>query len=261
MAHLDPRRSGDITASDVPAICGESPWQTKASVGDKKIYKLQSPDTEATLHGKRFEPVAIARFCRETGATVEYPGYINHSTIKWLGGTVDGIATYPNGHRVVIEVKCPISRKIKDEVPMHYEGQLQTYMEILDMTHCIFIQYKPGGPRSAEQFSITDVPRDPDYIRLRLPLLRRFWEEFTVRAAFVNRVVTAVKRVLKTKGGSFCLIPAKVYAISLRIHLFKSRPAELLSRTRIFIEPPPQRPIPISQNRWPRHDGHCHIVV
>jgi len=208
MAHLDPRRIGDVTCSDIPAICGENgfPGANADGVLKKKVYKVQSQDTPATLHGKKYEPIAIAEFCSRTGAVVSYPGYILSKTHPWLGGTVDGIATMPrdmtfNGitipanSPVVIEVKCPFSRQIKEEeVPGQYVGQLQGYMEILDMEACLFIQYKPPGPRSKAKFTVLAVPRDRVYMAIRLPYLKRFWDRLNIYGAYVNAVVTVIQK-------------------------------------------------------------------
>ena len=172
----------------------------------KKVYKVESVDTPATLHGKQYEAIAIEEFCQRTGATVTYPGYILHKRYPWFGGTVDGIATMnrdielngifmPAGTVTVIEVKCPFSRQIKeDEVPGQYVGQLQSYMEILDFEHCIFIQYKNPGPRSKAKFTMLAVPRDRVYMSIRLPYLKRFWDRLNIYGAYVNMVVTVIQR-------------------------------------------------------------------
>ena len=206
MSHLAARRIGDVTASDVPAICGENAFSSADSVLKKKVYKVASQDTEATLHGKKYEPVAIEEFCTRTGAVVTLPGYILSPIYPWLGGTVDGIATMardvdlngiriPAGTVLVIEVKCPLTRQIKEEeVPGQYVGQLQTYMEILDFELCIFIQYKPPGPRSKAKFTMLAVPRDRAYMALRLPYLKRFWDKLNVYGTYVNTVVTVIQR-------------------------------------------------------------------
>jgi putative phage-type endonuclease len=165
MSHLDPRREYDVTASDIPSICGECPYASRRSVLFKKSLKLRSPDTAATLHGKQYEPIAIQKFIEKTGAKVELSGgdaqYKKHSVYTWLGGTVDGIATYPDGRRLILEVKCPISRQIKgDCIPIHYIGQVQTYMFLYDMDCCAFVQYRPPRPRTPEQLQITYIDRD-----------------------------------------------------------------------------------------------------
>ena len=201
MANLDIRREYDVTASDVPAICGECPFQTRRSVLYKKSLKLRGEDSPATLHGRTLEPVALKRFCAVTGAVVvEYPcEYKRHKTYRWLGGTMDAIVRMTNGDVVVVEIKCPISRAIKDEVPIHYIGQVQTYLSIRDeCPYALFVQYKPAGPRSPEKLQITKVERDPGYMNLRLPGLKRFWDELQLWAAYTERIVTVIQRAWRS---------------------------------------------------------------
>jgi putative phage-type endonuclease len=194
MAQLDPRREKDVTASDVPSIVGESPWKNRRSVLFDKTFGIRQPESDAMRHGHYYEPVAIKKFCDKTGAKVEYPGYVKHKKFQWFGGTVDGVATMPDGSRCVIEVKCPVSRKITDEVPAHYIGQVQSYLELLDLDTCLFVQYKPPGPRKPEEFLITNVKRDRGYMESRLPSLLRFWMDLHVHRAYAHRIVTVIQR-------------------------------------------------------------------
>jgi putative phage-type endonuclease len=259
---LDPRRDTDVTGSDVPAICGESSWGTKSSVMYKKIFKLRSPDTEATLHGKRLEPVAIRRFCETTGAKVEYPGYVKHSAYSWFGATVDGVATMPDGSRCVIEIKCPLRRKITDEVPIQYVGQVQVYLEILNMDLCLFVQYKPAGPRKAEELCVTPVRRDRRYMAARLPSLRRFWGDMTAKHAYAIKVVVAMQRAWKAEGCK--------KASTLRIGCFMARVRLAIARKSIegFEVPPNGSPdtlicveLPVRYVPPERTRGVCYVSL
>ena len=194
---LDPRRDTDVTASDVPAICGECMFQTRRSVLYKKALRLKSQDNPATLHGRYNEPIALRKFCEATGATVvEYPcEYKRHHLYKWLGGTKDAKVKMPDGTVVVVEIKCPISRPIKDEVPIQYIGQVQTYLYMEpECPYALFVQYKPAGPRSCEKLQITKVDRDTQYMDLRMTALYRFWSELMLWTAYVEKIVTVMQR-------------------------------------------------------------------
>lgn len=200
---LDPRRDTDVTASDVPAICGECPFQTPRSVLFKKVTRIRNPDTPATLHGRKFEIIALRRFCETSKATVvEYPcGYKRHGTYVWLGGTEDAKVKLSDGTVVVVEIKCPISRAIKDEVPVHYVGQVQTYLYLEpECPYALFVQYKPAGPRSLEKLQVTRVDRDPRYMDLRLPVLKRFWDDLQMQTAYMERVATVLQRAWRARG-------------------------------------------------------------
>ena len=201
MSVLDPRRDDDVTASNVPAICGECAFQTKKSVLYKMALRLRSEDNPACAHGRFFEPIAMKKFCEKTGATIiEYPcEYQRHRKYTWLGGTKDGKVKMPNGDVVVVEIKCPVSRPIKDEVPLHYMGQVQTYLYIEEeCPYALFVQFKPSGPRSVEKLQITKVERDPGYMALRMPALKRFWDDLQMWKAYVDRIVTVMQRAWRS---------------------------------------------------------------
>ena len=207
-APLDPKRGNDVTASDVPAICGENPFPGAnwRGVMHKKIFQVSEVfSSPAIEHGHKYEPVAIEEFCKATGAIVTYPGYIKHPVHDWMGGTVDGVCKFTRdiiisevlfhaGDTAVIEVKCPYKRTINGQIPTQYIGQVQTYVEILDKEYCIFIEYKPPGPRSAKKLSIIAIKRDRVYMGIRIPVLKKFWDEMQLRKTYVNVVVTIIQR-------------------------------------------------------------------
>lgn len=197
---LDPRRAGDVTASDIPAIVGECPYSNRRAQLLKKVYNIKTPNTAATLHGQKYEPIAIKKFEETTSSKVSYPGYRKHEQFKFIGGTVDGIAKFADGTSCVIEVKCPVSRPIEDEIPTHYIGQVQTYLFIFNMPYALFVQYKPAGKRSApEKFVITKIDRDYSYIGIRLPCLYRFWLEMIYQKEYVNHITKKVQRTWRQK--------------------------------------------------------------
>ena len=182
---LDPRRRDCVTASDVAAICGENSYETPVSVLRKKMLRLSTPDNEYTLHGKEYEPVAIAKVAAGSvdGSRVKavhYLKFLQGEEVPWIGGTLDGVLELEDGRAFVLEVKCPLKRRIVDGcVPGHYMSQIQTYMFLTGLNACAFVQFAPLGLRgvrkpSPEVLSITLVARDPRYIPLRLPLLKRF---------------------------------------------------------------------------------------
>jgi putative phage-type endonuclease len=193
---LDARRANDVTASDVPSICGENPFSSRRQVLFSKTFKIPFEGSEATRWGQKYEPVAIEKFCAASGAKVSYPGYRKHAKYPWLGGTIDGLLTMPDGSQAILEVKCPFSRSFKEgsEIPAHYLGQVQCYLEIYDMEVCQFIQYKPRGIRTEEKLTVTVVPRDRSYMELRLPRLYDFWREMSIWMVQTERVIVIIQR-------------------------------------------------------------------
>lgn len=217
---LDPQRAFDVTASDVAAICGENPWQKRRHVLFSKTFKIPFEGNEATEWGKRYEPVAIAKFCKATGAVVANPFYKKHDIYTWFGGTVDGIATMPDGTVGVLEVKCPLKRSFKegDDVPSHYVAQVQSYMEIFDLPLCFFVQFKPAGVRSEERMTIIRVKRDVEYMRLRLPRLLDFWKEMTVWTAQTSRIIVVIQRAWRAYLARRAVDSAAKRCLVARLH-------------------------------------------
>ena len=97
---------------------------------------------------------------------------------------------------MLIEIKCPLTRKIEDKVPKHYLPQIQLLLEILDFEDCDFIQYRPAckacvptkGPWTEvglppvhaevdqpEIFMVTRVKRDREWFTKHLETMQKFW--------------------------------------------------------------------------------------
>lgn len=127
----------------------------------------------ATEHGKRYETEAIAEYERRTGRRVLSVGLVQHRELPWLGASPDGITAQEG---IAIEVKCPISRLIKDAVPSQYWAQCQTVLEVLDVEELDFVQYKPASPPSQPDivFSCVRVQRDRRWFEETRLHLERF---------------------------------------------------------------------------------------
>jgi putative phage-type endonuclease len=216
MSHLSPERAFDITASDIPTVCGEYPYLTPRKVLYDKSLRLPRGDTEATLHGKKYEPIAIKKFIEKTGAIVTHSGpesvYKKHPMYTWLGATVDGIAKIGDEY-MILEVKCPFKRVITPEVPNFYIGQIQTYMFIYGLARCAFVQYKPSTARKDEILEITIVDRDENYMALRLPIIRRFWEKMTCWTYYTRNVIVSIQKYLR--AGKILNIKASLFLCKL----------------------------------------------
>lgn len=169
-------RKNVLTASDVPTAIGENPYQKPFDLLLKKCGKGE-PFTGnfATAHGNKFEDEARILYEQKYNEKVHEIGLYIHPTIKWLGGSPDGVTESGK----LVEIKCPLSREIKDEVPIHYMGQIQICMEVLDLESCDFIQYKPYDitfPKPAE-FVVTHVKRDREWFKEKLPIMEDFWNK------------------------------------------------------------------------------------
>ena len=119
-----------MTASDAAAALGIPPFASYR--GDPKNDLVQRKAEQAigvnlftgnsaTQHGQAYEQEALDRFAQETGETILDFGLLIHPDHPWLGGSPDGITA----SGLLMEVKCPLMRKIGDgAIPHHYGPQV-----------------------------------------------------------------------------------------------------------------------------------------
>lgn len=94
-------------------------------------------DTIYTLHGKKYEEIATRLYRKKFNTDVWEFGLLQHSRLNWLAASPDGIT--PDG--VMLEIKCPYSRKIEEGVPpIHYWAQMQLQLEVADLEECDFLE-------------------------------------------------------------------------------------------------------------------------
>lgn len=94
-------------------------------------------DSIYTLHGKKYEEIATRLYRRQYHTDVIEFGLLPHSRLNWLAASPDGIT--PNG--VMLEIKCPYSRKIEEGVPpIWYWAQMQVQLEVADLDECDFLE-------------------------------------------------------------------------------------------------------------------------
>ena len=157
-----------LTASDLATAIGDKPYETPDDLVVKKCGHNKWNGNAATAHGTLLEPVARDLYDDRHNQKSHEIGLVQHPVHKWLGGSPDGVTE--SGR--LIEIKCPLSRKITPAVPKYYLPQIQLLLEVLNLEACDFIQYRPGPP---EEFVVTEVLRDREWFERILPKARRFW--------------------------------------------------------------------------------------
>lgn len=170
-------RNKRLTASDVASALGQNKYSPREELLFKKCG-ISKPfeGNIATRHGQKYEDEAISEYEKLTGEKVHQFGLINHPNIDCLAGSPDGITS----SGIVIEVKCPLNRKIiPGEIPSYYIPQVQVVMECTNLEMCHFIQYKPprfeGDPNRV--LDIKSIPRDKSWFSKYFPVMREFWDE------------------------------------------------------------------------------------
>ena len=164
-----------ITASDIAAVIGKNPYQNMRSVLQKKVNTSTDVFTGnfATVHGNKYEDEARLLFGKLYNLETWEVGLFRHTVHKWLGGSPDGIASDGS----LIEIKCPVMRKVTHYIPEYYYPQVQICMEILNIEQCYFIQYKPESIYEDALIDIKTIPRSREWFEDALPKLDVFWKD------------------------------------------------------------------------------------
>jgi putative phage-type endonuclease len=186
-------RENMLTASDVASALGHNRYEKPDDLLAKKVLKKAWAGNAATAHGTLLEPVARDLYDARTGRKTHEIGLVQHPKYPFLGGSADGITE----DGLLVEIKCPLTRKIEDKVPVHYLPQIQLLLEILDFEDCDFVQYRPAttktvktkgpceesgnAPRPVEEdvpeiFMITRVTRDRAWFEQHIKTMQTFWD-------------------------------------------------------------------------------------
>jgi len=168
-------REGMLTASDAATALGVNPYEKPKDLILKKCGYKKFNGNNATVHGNKYEEEARDIYCLRYGEVAHEIGLRPHPLYSFLGGSPDGITESGK----LLEIKCPLRRDIKPEVPVYYMPQLQLLMDILNLDECHFIQYKPSDitwPAPAE-FVVVHVLRDRKWFEDSLPVFRDFWDK------------------------------------------------------------------------------------
>jgi len=163
-----------LTASDLATAIGDNPYEKPSDLLLKKCGAIKWGGNAATAHGTALEPIARDLYDERYGRTSHEIGLVQHPVHTWLGGSPDGVTE--DGR--LIEIKCPLTRKITPAVPKYYLPQIQLLLEVLDLEVCDFIQYRPGPP---EEFEVTEVKRDREWFERILPIAKAFWDQVLLR--------------------------------------------------------------------------------
>ena len=167
-------RRNRLTASAVATALGVNKYEKPEALILTKCGHGEFHGNAATKHGEKYEDEARELYENMYDEKVHELGIIPHPSIDFLAGSPDGVTE--SGR--LIEIKCPLARKIDSSVPEHYMPQLQLLMEILDLDVCDFIQYKPMEitfPEKSE-FVVVSVERDRNWFTENLPIMRGFWD-------------------------------------------------------------------------------------
>lgn len=194
------QRKGKLTSSDAATALGLNPYSKPVELLFKKCG-VGKPFTgnEATLHGQKYEDEAIEKYAKVMGKKNHEFGMISYADLHptreehsarscthlidekyhFLGGSPDGIAEDVDNVEdlIMLEVKCPMRRKIKHgQVPHYYYPQVQLNMFILNLEMADFIEYIPTNGNKNMELNIVRVHRCEEWFNKNVPILIDFWD-------------------------------------------------------------------------------------
>lgn len=108
---------------------------------DFLIKKIEGKSKEISykkplLWGIKYEDVAIAIYCKRNNVYVHEFGLIKHPNLDYIGASPDGISNLG----IMLEIKCPYSRKINGKIIEQYYDQIQGQLEVCDLYECDFLE-------------------------------------------------------------------------------------------------------------------------
>lgn len=179
-----PKRIPNITARDIPTIIGENPYETPWELMEKKVEKKHPFfGNKFTEHGVKYEDAALMLYNKETGNYLkEGIKNMKHSEYKWVTGRPDAVTQ----NNCLVEIKCPYKKESRiieseDDVPRHYWGQCQVYMEMMDIEVCHYVEcfISPGSAKDGSEGEISYIAicRNRDWWDSVLPKVIEFNDE------------------------------------------------------------------------------------
>lgn len=93
-------------------------------------------NNEFTQWGNKYENVATNLYSKIYNTKVFEFGLLQHPRYKWIGASPDGISD----QGILLEIKCPLKRKISNIPPLYYWTQMQQQMEVCDIDFCDFME-------------------------------------------------------------------------------------------------------------------------
>lgn len=160
-------RNNKITASDCGAVLGENKYEPTFNFILKKVFGSTFETNNSCYHGKKFENVVTLMYEYNYDTVVDEFGLLGHPEHLFLGASPDGICgPYKRDGKTksllvgrMLEIKCPLFRKIKYEgevkgeiCPIYYWCQVQQQLECCNLDECDFVQCSIEEYKSREEF-------------------------------------------------------------------------------------------------------------
>jgi len=129
----------------------------------------------AITYGKENEPRALEEL-KKMGYQIRQPSFVVHPEHDWLGMSPDGVLVKgKNGNVSAVEIKCPISKAVKDVKAQkrNYWHQMQLGMACMGIDEMLFFQWYEN-----EHYQEW-VSKDPEWEEIYIPKAKAFMDWYT----------------------------------------------------------------------------------
>ena len=157
-----------LTASQISSVLNNNIYESSYELFTKKIYDLIMHNIDNnhihnnyihnkyTEWGNKFESVAIKFYEFIKKEKVKEIGLVPHPIYKWLGASPDGLILSGN----LLEIKCPVKRKISGEIPLPYWIQMQIQMEVCNINNCDYLECSFYEYKNKDDYDKDDYDKD-----------------------------------------------------------------------------------------------------
>lgn len=173
------QRALGVSASEVAAVCGLSPYEGPWGVWAKKKGHMTVEMSDAMLLGHLMEEPIAQMYARQNpGVTMRLSDTLTHPTERWAMATPDRIVTAPDGTEYLLECKTGGPQAAKDwgdaddEIPPQYFLQVQWQLYVTGLNRCDVAGYIAGAMRYHE------IPRHDAIIASLVTRCREFYERY-----------------------------------------------------------------------------------
>lgn len=132
-------RKNRLTASDTATAMGRGKFETRKNLLKKKAFPDLCPFISSYIMkwGTMFEEIANRSYRQRSGDMIVHEfGLVPHPSISYYGASPDGITELG----VMLELKCPMKRRMDGTIPEQYEIQMQGQMAVCGLQECDYVE-------------------------------------------------------------------------------------------------------------------------
>ena len=195
------QRNKNLSGTDMGIIIGANSSVNCQDLIERKKNNFSISDNKYLRHGRKYEPVAIELLEKKLDVNIQEIGYITSEDYENFGATPDGITIY-NNEIVLVEIKCPLSRKISGIISLAYYAQIQMQLLSTNLKTCLFYECEfeemdkntynfysgeKGFNESVNEYwklknqNLMVIKRDQTFLDKYLPKMRVFYRNMNSR--------------------------------------------------------------------------------